>query len=296
MVDRQAVDQERADAHVLEAPRRAPEEVALGRAPVLAEDAADAVAAAAEREPDRQAELEEELDGLEGLRLADQRQRLEQHEVRRVLGEHAGEQLDGRAPVRRVHLLGDRERDGAVVAAAALVDRAAREPHAEPRDVHPVHDLARAAADPQVEPGRREDRPRVGREHVTARVDVAPVHVEHGLRRPEERPRAPQLRLGDGRARVPLQLGGDAAVEHDAALVGDHRLEPPVRGRRFAPAPQRGPGRRHQRFAPRTRSGCASTWVICLKCPKRASISASVRRCSRSLPNASIEYDASTEP
>ena len=48
VVDRQAVDQQRLDAHLLEAPRGAAEEVALGRAPVLAVDPAHAVAAAAD--------------------------------------------------------------------------------------------------------------------------------------------------------------------------------------------------------------------------------------------------------
>src|ERR1700733_6261137 len=48
-----AVDQERGDAHLLEAPRRAAEGVPLGSSPVLAIDAADAVATPAEAEPDR---------------------------------------------------------------------------------------------------------------------------------------------------------------------------------------------------------------------------------------------------
>ena len=89
VVDREAVDQERADAHLLEAPGRAAEEVALGRAPVLPEDAAHAVPAAPEGEPDREPGLEQPLDGLVGRRVADESERLEQDQIRRVLLEDA---------------------------------------------------------------------------------------------------------------------------------------------------------------------------------------------------------------
>ena len=55
VVRRHAVDRQRADAHLLEPARRTAERVALGAAPVLAVDAAHAVPAAAEAQPDRQA-------------------------------------------------------------------------------------------------------------------------------------------------------------------------------------------------------------------------------------------------
>ena len=130
----------------LEAPGRAAEEVALGRAPVLAVDAAHAVAAAPVGEPHGQPGLEQQLDHLERRRIADQRQRLEQQHVRRVVREHACEQLDRLAPARRVDLLGDRERDGAVLLAPGLRRRLARELDAEARDVDPVARVAVARA------------------------------------------------------------------------------------------------------------------------------------------------------
>ena len=62
VIDGQAVDEQGADAHLLEAACGPAEEVALRRPPVLTVDAADAVTAAAERDPDGEAELEELLD------------------------------------------------------------------------------------------------------------------------------------------------------------------------------------------------------------------------------------------
>ena len=78
-------------------------------------------------------------------------------------------------------------------------------------------------------------------------LDVAPVDVEHRVGGPVERPGAPQLAVAPGAFRVeivlPLELGRDAAVEHDAALGRDQLLHPGVgrgevarvsRQRRFA--------------------------------------------------------------
>ena len=98
VIDGQAVDQQRADAHLLEPPCGAAEEIALGRPPVLAVDAADAVAAAAERDPDGEAQLEELLDESERLGLADQRERLEQDQVGRLVVEDLREQAGRAAP------------------------------------------------------------------------------------------------------------------------------------------------------------------------------------------------------
>ena len=67
MVDGQTVDQKGADAHLLEPAGRPPEEVALGRSPVLTVDTADTVTAAPKRDPDRQPQLEEILDERECL-------------------------------------------------------------------------------------------------------------------------------------------------------------------------------------------------------------------------------------
>ncbi len=100
VVDGQAVDQQGADAHLLEPVGCAPEEVSLGRAPVLAVDAAHAVAAAAERQPDRQPGLEQELDRLERGGIADQRERLEQDQIGRLVLEDAPKQPDRLPPVR----------------------------------------------------------------------------------------------------------------------------------------------------------------------------------------------------
>ena len=129
VVGRHAVDRQRADAHLLEAARRAAERVALGAAPMLAVDAADAVPAAAEAEPHRQPGLEQRLD-RRVRRAAHERQRLEQDQVGPVLLERAREQADRLATVGRVDVAVDAERDGHLVAAAGLVGRGAREPHA----------------------------------------------------------------------------------------------------------------------------------------------------------------------
>ena len=197
VVDRQAVDQQGVDAHLLEAPGGAAEEVALGRAPVLAVDAAHAMAAAAVREPDGQAGLEQQLDHLVGRGLADQRQRLEQEHVGRIVLEHPREQLDRLAACRRVDLLGDRERDRAVLLAPCFLRwpcaragcRAARcRSSGSGRRLREPRALLGL--------GRREDRPRRGREHVAARCEMPAVDVEHGLGRLVERPGAPQLLIG----------------------------------------------------------------------------------------------------
>ncbi len=243
VVDRQAVDQQRADAHVLEAARGAAEGVALRRAPVLAEDAADAVQAAPEGEPHREAGLLQQLDGLERLRVADQGQRLEQQQVGRLLLEDPREQLDRASPPRRVRLLRDGERDRALAGPAGLLDRLAGEPHPQPRDVEPLRAAARARPVAHLELGGGEDRPGVRRDHVAARRDVRAVHVEHGLRRPVERPRAPELGVGVG---VPLQLRRHAAVEDDAAVRCDQVLEPGVRAGAHGGAAGTG-GLRHRR-------------------------------------------------
>ena len=94
VLDRKAIDEERADAHLLETTRGPPEEISFGRTPVLPVDAAHSVSTAAEGQPDRQARLEHPLDCLERLRVADEGQRLEQDQVRRVLLEDPGEELD----------------------------------------------------------------------------------------------------------------------------------------------------------------------------------------------------------
>ena len=147
VVDGKAVDEQRPDPELLEPAGGSTEEIAFGRAPVLPVDAAHAVAAATEREPDRKPGLEHALDDLERLRVADERQRLEQDEVRRIVLEDAREELDRALPLGRVDLLGDRERDRTLVRPALLLDRLPRQPDAEPGDVHPVAELRRRSCD-----------------------------------------------------------------------------------------------------------------------------------------------------
>ena len=113
MVGRDAVDEQRADAHLLEAPRGAAELVALGPAPVLAVDAAHAVAAAAEATATpagRSARSSSTVSNSDGRRT---RQRLDEHEVgrRRLVGEQAREEADRLAAVGRVDVGVERERD-----------------------------------------------------------------------------------------------------------------------------------------------------------------------------------------
>ena len=83
-----AVDGQRAHAHLLKAPGGAAEGVALGAAPVLAIDPADAVPAAPEAQPHRDPGVQQGLDGGVGG-AAHQRQGLEQDQVGRLLLERA---------------------------------------------------------------------------------------------------------------------------------------------------------------------------------------------------------------
>jgi hypothetical protein len=62
---------------------------------VLAVDAADAVAAAPEAHPDREPRPEQRLDRLVRQRIANQRQRLEQDQVGRLLVEDPREEIEG---------------------------------------------------------------------------------------------------------------------------------------------------------------------------------------------------------
>ena len=231
VVGRDAVDEQRADAHLLEAARGAAELVALRAAPVLAVDAAHAVAAAPERQPHRQADPDELLDRLE-QRGSQDGQRLDQHEVGlyRLVGEQARQEAERLAPVGRVHVGVQRERDRGLAGPARLLHRGGRQPQAAPRDVHPVHGRARVVPEPRPVGGeRRREPPRVRRQHVAARARVAAVHVEDEVGRVDQRARAPQPLV----ARSPAdarELRADGAVEDDGAAVGDPRGGARVRG------------------------------------------------------------------
>ena len=143
VVGRDAVDHQRADAHLLEAGGRAAERVALGPAPVLPVDAAQAVPAAPERQPDRKPGVEQRLDRGEQRRPHD-RERLEQDEIGRLVGEEPREQPDRALALGGVDVAVDRERDRAAA------------PRARPRRPPGARGAARAARDPSSAPARVE--------------------------------------------------------------------------------------------------------------------------------------------
>ena len=233
MVGRQAVDQERADAGLLESPGRAAEHVALGPAPVLAVDPADAVTAAAEGEPDGQPGVDDELDARHRESLPDERHGLHEDEVRRLLGERAEEELERRAAPLAVDVAVHAEGDGARVRPPRLLDRLAGQPHPKPGDVHPVHRRAAPDEAGRLELRGGEDRPRVRRGDVAAHLDVAAVDVQHRVRGVVERPGPPEAAVGIPQLPGALapQLGRVAAVEDDGLVVRDQAFDPLV-GRR----------------------------------------------------------------
>ncbi len=113
----------------------------------------------------------------------------------------------------------DAERDGADPGAVSFLHGLAGERDAEARDIEPVGQTEATGESVGLELGGGEDRPRIRREDVAARLDVAAVDVEHGIRGPVERARAPEPTIGVAElARVfAFELGRDATIE-------DHRL------------------------------------------------------------------------
>jgi hypothetical protein len=206
VVGRDAAQQQRADAELLEAPRAASEGVALRAAPVLPVDAAQAVAAAAERQPHRQPDGHERRDGRVERRAHD-REALDHQDVRRLVGHRAVEQADGLGRVGAVDVGVQRERDGDLALAALLGDGLAAQPHAAPGDRHPARGAAAAV-------GRREEPARVGGHDVASGADEAAVVGDHVARRPG------------------LRAGGPAVEDH--AALGGERFEQRVVGRSHA--------------------------------------------------------------
>jgi hypothetical protein len=242
VVRRDAVDEQGRDAHRLETPGHPSEEVALGPAPVLPEHAADPVQAAAKAQPDRDARLEHGLDGRDGDLLADERHRLQEDEVRRVLGEDALQEPQALELVRVVDVPVQAEGEGALARAPGLRDRLAADANAAPGELEPVRGG-------HVRPGRglvvhgREDAPGVRRDDVAADLGVPAVDVEDGLGGVVERPGSPGAVVAEGAGgRVePRELGRRAAVEDDAALAGEQLLDAQVgRPRRGSPPVVRG--------------------------------------------------------
>ena len=231
-------------AELVQAPGGAAELVALRAAPVLAEDAAHAVAAAAEARPHRDPGGHERLDGGQGEPVADEGDGLQQDEVGRVVLEGARQQLDELAPGRAVDVAVDGEGERDLVLAAGLLDRLAPDLDAEARDVHPVQ--------------RREvpgalglhlggEAPRVGRDDVAALLDVAAVHVAHDVGVVDQRPRAPERLVAPalGVGQPAPELGGDASVEDHAALGLQQLLDAAVRRRQLAAGGQTRPVLQH---------------------------------------------------
>jgi hypothetical protein len=226
VVDGEAVDQECADAHVLETACGPAEEVALRRAPVLAVDAANAVTTSAEREPNRQPRLKQGLDRVERRRVAHERHRLEQDQIWRLVGEHAAEKLDRPLPLRRVDFFRDCESDGAFF--ACLGHGRACDSDPEPREVHPVAAFGTAGRRTLGDFRGRKDRPCVRREDVGAGGQVAAVNLVDSFWSAVKRPGAPELRIRaalPGERAQPLKLRRDAAVEDDAPPSGDHLFD-----------------------------------------------------------------------
>ena len=143
VVGRDAVDRQRADAHLLEAPGGATERVPLGPAPVLAVDSADSLAAAPEAEPDRQAGVEQRLDRRVGG-AAHERERLEQDQIRPRLLERPRQQPDRLAAIAGVDVAVDAERDRDLALAAGVRSRVTRETDGAAREIHPVDGLEQA--------------------------------------------------------------------------------------------------------------------------------------------------------
>jgi hypothetical protein len=233
VVGRDAVDQQRPHAELLEAQRGATERVALRPAPVLAVNAADTVTTATEARPHRQPGRHQRLD-RRVCRVAHERERLEQDQVRRLVLERPAEQPDRLLAVGRVDVPVEAERDRHLVPAAGVLRGGPGEPHRTPRDVHPVHrDLALPQPGAAVaERGRQP--PGGGGDHVAAGLGVAAVDRRDLAGAVEQRADAPESVL-DVRAvaRDLDQLAPDRPVEQHAGVGGEQPLDPVVapRGR-----------------------------------------------------------------
>jgi hypothetical protein len=170
VVGRDAAEQQGAHAELLEPAHGAAEGVALRAAPVLAVDATQPVATAPEGQPHGRAELHQRLD-RRVQRGADDREALDDEEVRRLVGQRAAQQPDRLGAVGAVDLGVDREGDGHLALAPLLGHRLAHEPDAAPRELGPARVPAAG--------GRRREQPLgVGGDDVAARAHIAPVQGE----------------------------------------------------------------------------------------------------------------------
>ena len=134
---------------------------------MLAVDPAQPVATAAEGEPDGQPRRQQRLDDRM-QRRAHHGEALDHHQIGRLARERTLQQPQGLRPVRAVDVGVDREGDGHVALASLLGDRLACEAHAAHRGPHPVPGQ-RAVV------GRAQQPLRVGRDHIAARPQEAPM-------------------------------------------------------------------------------------------------------------------------
>ena len=228
VVRRNAVRQQRGDAQLLEPVGRAAERVALRPAPVLAVDPAQAVRAAAKREPHGDLQIDQRLDHPE-QRRRHHRQRLQQDQVRRIGRERPAEQRHRLGAIRATHPVDvavERERDHAFVRATRLGDRLPCHPDAAARGLHPIHVAMLVTLELAAAVDQRRQRPRVRRDHVGTRFGIAPVHPAHLVELRGERldPPQPFVIL----AVAMRQLGGHATVEDHAPLLCDRVLDPSI--------------------------------------------------------------------
>jgi hypothetical protein len=228
VVRRHAVDEQRADALLLEAARGAAERVPLRPAPVLTVDPAHPTPAAAEAQPHRDAGLQQAGHGVVG-RVAHERERLEQDDVRRIGLPRTAEQADRLRAVRRVEVTVEAEGHRDLAVAARLGDRLAREPDALTRHVHPVDGAGRAPDPRAAVAQRRGQAPGVGRDDVAARLRVAAVHGTHVVGRVEDRAQTPEMLLALRAIAGDLdELGTGRAVQHHAPVTRDEVHDPRV--------------------------------------------------------------------
>src|SRR3954454_829083 len=168
----------------------------------------------AEAHPDGDAAAHERLDRRERQPVADERHRLEQHQVGRVLVEHARQQLEHLAAALAVDVAVDAERERDLAGAAGALDRLAADAQPAAGDVHPVHRRRERRLGLAVELAGQP--PRVRRDDVAAGVEVGAVDVAHGAGVVDERPGPPERLVAvagrDVGPRV-AELGRDAAVE-----------------------------------------------------------------------------------
>ena len=118
------------------------------------------------------------------------------------------------------------EADGAMLATFRFIDRLARQPGAEPSNVHPVpyvkvrcYLLSFHLRGVKYRPGHRRD-------DVAAGLKVASVYVQCCIRLVIQRPGAPQVCIAHTMGTLPqsLELSGNTAIENYALVRGDQFL------------------------------------------------------------------------